>query len=103
MNYVTVYETTQQNQVILIKNILEQNDIDYRFFDESSNTNFLTGVRIQVEENQREKALAVFRENGLLNDPSPSQGSVTMAKFWIWLVITLFFLVAAAVFINMLR
>lgn len=100
MNYTTIWETSRQNELILLKNIFEQNSIDYRFLDKNTNTNFALGVRVQVVRGQEEKAGALLRENGLLRDPSPGGERVTQTKFWIWLIIALLIIIVAAVLIN---
>ncbi|MHA6279251.1 putative signal transducing protein [Salinimicrobium sp. CAU 1759] len=102
MSYTTVYETSAQNQIILLKNIFEQNNVRYKMFDETGNTNFALGVRVQVHNNDIKRAEALLRENGFLEDPAPGQSSVSMAKFWLWLVIALVCLIFAAFLINLL-
>ncbi len=102
MNYRTIYETPQQNQVILIKNIFETNNIDYRFLDESTNTNFALGVRVQVEEKDAGRAETILRENGFLNEPGTEGNAVTMSRFWLWLVAALVFLIVVSIVINLL-
>lgn len=102
MTYRTIYETPQQNQVILIKNIFETNNIDFRFLDESNNTNFLLGVRVQVEERDTSRAEALLKENGLLTEPDPEKSAAFMSRFWLWLLIALLALIVVSVLINML-
>ncbi len=102
MNYTTIWETSQQNELILLKNIFEQNNIDYKFLDENTNNNFATGVRIQVARGQEEKAGAILRENGFLNDPSPGGQKVTQTRFWVWLVVALLIVIIASIVINSL-
>ena len=102
MSYSTIFETSAQNQIILLKNIFEQNNVRYKILDESMNTNFPLGVRVQVHDNDMKRAEALLRENGLLGDPVPGQSSVSMAKFWLWLVIALVCLIFAAFLINLL-
>lgn len=100
MQYTTIWETRQQNQLFLLKNIFEQNKIDYRFLDENSNTNFAMAVRVQVAHGQEEKAGALLRENGFIEDPSPNGSRVAPFRFWIWLFIALLIIVIAAFLIN---
>lgn len=102
MSYSAIFETSAQNQIILLKNIFEQNNVRHRIFDEAANTNFALGVRIEVHDNDKKRAEALLRENGFLEDPAPGQSSVSMAKFWLWLVITLVCLIFAAFLINLL-
>lgn len=102
MSYRTIFETPQQNQVILIKNIFETNHIDYRFLDESTNTNFALGVRVQVKETDASRAQAILKENGLLNEPESGKDAVSLSRFWMWLVLALLAIIVASVLINML-
>jgi hypothetical protein len=102
MSYSTIFETSAQNQIILLKNIFEQNNVRYRVLDEAANTNFALGVRIEVHDNDKKRAEALLRENGFLEGPAPGQSSVSMAKFWLWLVIALVCLIFAAFLINLL-
>lgn len=102
MSYTTIYETSQQNQVMLLKNIFEQNNVRYKILDESTNTNFAIGARVQVHKNDVKRAEGLLRENGYIEDPDPGEGSVSMARFWLWLVIALVCLIVAAFLINML-
>lgn len=100
MNYVTVWETPQQNQLILVKSIFEQNNLNYRFLDEGANTNFPVGVRVQVEENQAEKARKILKENGFIGtiEPKPEAGVAT--SFWWYLFLALLVVIIVSAFIN---
>lgn len=100
MDYTTIWETSRQNELILLKNIFEKNDIDYHFLDENTNTNFAVGVRVQVAKGQEEKAGALLRENGLLRDPKPGSERVSQSKFWAWMFIALILIIVAAILIN---
>ena len=102
MRYTTIWETNQQNHLILIKNLFEQNNIDYRFLDENTNTNFAVGARVQVAQGEEAKAGAILRENGILKDPSPGSTKVSQLKFWIWLVAALLLVIIASILINWL-
>lgn len=102
MAYSTIYETSQQNQIILLRNIFEQNNVRYNILDESTNTNFPIGVRVEVHENDYKRAEGLLIENGFLQDRATGPNSVSTSKFWLWFVIALVCLVVAAFLINML-
>ena len=102
MSYTTIYETPEQNQVMLMRNIFEQNNVRYKILDESTNTNFPIGARVQVHENDVKRAEGLLIENGFLQDRATGPKSVSSSKFWLWLVIALVCLVVAAFLINML-
>ncbi|MCX2839746.1 DUF2007 domain-containing protein [Salinimicrobium sp. MT39] len=101
MSYSAIFETSAQNQIILLKNIFEQNNVRYRIFDEAANTNFALGVRIEVHDNDKKRAEALLRENGFLDGSASKESAVSMSKFWLWLVIALICVIFAAFFINM--
>lgn len=102
MSYKTIFETPEQHQVIIIKNIFETNNINYRFLDETTNVNFPLGVRVQVKENEASKAEALLRQNGFLNDPRSGRSAVSVSKLWMWIVVGLIILIIASVWISMM-
>jgi hypothetical protein len=98
MEYTTIWETRKQDQLFLLRNIFEQNNIDYRFLDEQNHS--VPEIRVQVARGQEEKAGVLLRENGFLRDPSPGAERVTPTKFWIWLFVALLLIIVAAIIIN---
>lgn len=100
MDYKTIYETPEQNQVILLKNIFEHNNVRYKFLDESTNNNFPVGVRVQVHQNDVKRAEGLLLENGFLKDTGKEP--VSASRFWLWFVVALICLIVAAFLINML-
>lgn len=102
MAYTTVYETSEQNKMSLLKNLFEQNNIRYKILDESANTNFALAARVQVHENDVMRAEGLLKENGFLQDPDPLETPESKSKFWLWLVIAIICLLVAAFLINML-
>ena len=100
MNYVTIYRTNKQNQIIILKGIFKENNINFRILRDTDPAEFPPEIKVQVVERDREKAQAVLRENGFISSPGDSQGSVAMAKFWLWLVIALLALITASFLIN---
>lgn len=100
MSYSTIYRTSRQNQIILIKGILEQNNLNYRILEESNPADFPPEVKVQVKNSDESEALALLKEKGFLSNSEDSQSSVSLAKFWLWLVIALLAIITASFFIN---
>ena len=100
MNYITVWETAQQNQLVLLRNLFEQEKLDFRILDQNTNNNFATGARVQVEEKDKTRAEAVLRDNGFLEARTVVRDDVSSKRFWIWFFAALLILIIAAALIN---
>lgn len=100
MNYVTVWETPRQNQLIILKSIFEQNNIKYRFLDEGTNTNFPVGVRVQVQESQAREARKLLEENGFVGTLEPRPDSGIATSFWWYLFLALLVIIIVSALVN---
>ena len=100
MHYITVWETAQQNQLILLRNLFEQENLDFRILDQNTNNNFATGARVQVEEKDKERAEAVLRDNGFLRKRTIARDDVSSKGFWTWFFVAMLLLIIAAALIN---
>lgn len=102
MDYTTIWETSRQKELILVKNIFEKNNVRYKIFDDPEKADLPVRTKVQVHQNDVKRAEGLLLENGLLKDPAPGQKRVSMSKFWLWFVVALICLVIAAFLINML-
>ena len=100
MHYITVWETAQQNQLILLRNLFEQENLDFRILDQNTNNNFATGARVQVEKKDKERAEAVLRDHGFLRKRTVARDDVSSKDFWTWFFAALLLLIIAAALIN---
>lgn len=100
MSYVTIYRTAKLNRIILLKGIFEQNNIVYRILEDSNPADLPAEVKVQVKEVDRIRAVASLKENGFLSESTGGQSPVSMARFWLWLVIALLALITASFLIN---
>lgn len=100
MSYTTVYESAARSEIAIIRNLFDQDEIDFRVFDESTNDTFPLGVRIQVADEDLEKAMNILKENGFLGEPEETAQPVTKTRFWTYLFLALFVVVIVAVLIN---
>ena len=70
MKFVTVFNTTHSSEIAIIRNLFEDHDIKYVAPDMATDSASgiaglgITGMRIQVPEDQQEKALAVLKAHG---------------------------------------
>ena len=100
MHYITVWETAQQNQLVLLRNLFEQERLDFRILDQNTNNNFATGARVQVEEKDKERAEAILRDNGFLKTRRIGRESMASKSFWTWFFAILLLLIIVAALIN---
>lgn len=70
MKFVTIYNTTHSTEISIIRNLFEDNDIHYLMPDIATDSAYgiaglgITGMRVQVPEDQKEQALAVLKASG---------------------------------------
>ena len=74
MGYITVYRTLDSTEISLIRHKFEDESLDFQVLDEHTNAAAGVagiggeGMRIQVEESQKNKAKEYLRELGFLNE-----------------------------------
>lgn len=100
MNYVTIYRTAKENRILLLKGIFEENNIVHRILKETNPANIPGEVKVQVKDVDRTRAVALLKENGFVAHSAGKEDSVSMARFWLWLVIALLAIITASFFIN---
>lgn len=70
MKFVTIYNTPDSFKISIIQNLLEENDIQCLTPDMATDSTSgiaglgITGMRVQVPEEQREQAMAVLKAHG---------------------------------------
>lgn len=70
MKFVTIFSTTHASEIAIIRNLFEEHDIRYIAPDMATDSASgiaglgITGMRIQVPEDQQEQARAVLKAHG---------------------------------------
>ncbi|HET8885025.1 MAG TPA: DUF2007 domain-containing protein [Salinimicrobium sp.] len=70
MEYKTIYRTTNQWEISIIKNLLDERQIAYLVPEEVTSNAYgfaglgMLGMRIQVLEHQQKEAIAILKERG---------------------------------------
>ena len=70
MRLVTIFNTTHTSEISIIRNLFEDNDIQFIAPDMATDSALgiaglgITGMRVQVPQDQQEKALAVLKAHG---------------------------------------
>lgn len=100
MKYITVFDAPHQNQVTIIRNLFEQNQLDFRILEESTNSAVPVGAKIQVEERDVERAKKILKENGFLGTPVPEPRSRLNVRFLWYLLLALILIVVISVLVN---
>ena len=66
----TIYHTVHTFEIAIIRNLLEENEIDYQLPDETIQSAAgmaglgMAGMRVLVPEEQRERAIGILKERG---------------------------------------
>lgn len=72
MEYFTIYSTNDNAEVSILRNLFEQKEIHYKVLGEVTNASAgiaatgNSGIRVQVREDDRERAKEVLVESGFL-------------------------------------
>lgn len=101
MGYFTIYNTSRQNKVLILKQLFEEHQIDYRVLKDIQNSAVPVGYKIQVIEEQGERAKNILKEHGFLRIPEPAPDSHMLSKFWIYLTMALFLIIVISVIIKL--
>ncbi|NJY61193.1 DUF2007 domain-containing protein [Salinimicrobium sp. CDJ15-81-2] len=70
MKFVTIFNTTHSSEIAIIRNLLEEHDIQYVAPDMATDSASgiaglgISGMRIQVPEDKQEQATAVLKAHG---------------------------------------
>lgn len=78
MGYITIYSTNDNAEVSILRNLFEQKDIHYNILGEVTNASAgiaatgNQGIRVQVQEDDRERAKEVLVESGFLGQQKPA-------------------------------
>ncbi len=105
MEYITIYRTLDETEISIITDLFEQEEIEYKILDEGARDSAglnSEGVRLQVLENQKEKAREILMEGGFLDDQSvhstKARKSSSFNK-WIFIFLAALVVVIVAVLI----
>lgn len=72
MKYATIFNSVHLWEISIIRNLLEENNIDYKTPDEATNSATgiaglgIRGMRVLVPEEQRERAISILRDRGFV-------------------------------------
>lgn len=100
MNYVTIYNTRNESEVVVIEQLFRQRQIEYRIINEPANNPVLEGKKVQVRDGQVDRAKGILKENGILGAPKPEPDSKETTRFWWFLLVALLAVILVSVLIN---
>ena len=70
MKFITIYNTIHSSEISIIRNLLDENNIDYQVPDEMTNSASgmaglgMAGMRVMVPEDQSEQAREILKARG---------------------------------------
>lgn len=101
MSYFTIYTTSRQTKIIILKQLFEEHRVDYRVLKEPKNSAVPVGFRVQVTEKHGERAKNILKNHGFLGTPEPAPDSHMLSRFWIYLSMALFLIVIISILIKL--
>ncbi|WP_037317613.1 DUF2007 domain-containing protein [Salegentibacter sp. Hel_I_6] len=106
MRYIDIFRTTDRNELSIIKNLFDEENIAYRSHGEATdNAAGLAGLgndgmRIEVEESQKDKAAQIIKRTGFLGERTNlANSSRTRPQVGKWVI---FILAALVVFVAII-
>lgn len=100
MVYFTIYNTSNQNKVHILKRLFEEHQIDHRVLKDLENSAVPVGFKIQVSREQGERAKDILKEHGFLGTPGPLPDAHILSRFWIYLTLALFLIIVISILIK---
>ncbi len=70
MGFTTIYHSVHSFEIEIIRNLLEENDIEYQLPDEATQSAAgmaglgMAGMRVMVPETQKEQAIIILKDRG---------------------------------------
>ena len=70
MRYATIYNTVHYSEISIIRNLLDEHNIEYQIPDEVTNSASgvaglgISGMRVMVPEEQQEQAMTLLKDRG---------------------------------------
>ncbi|MBO2543876.1 DUF2007 domain-containing protein [Salegentibacter sp. BDJ18] len=107
MKYIDVFRTSDRNEHSIIKNLFDDEKLDYRSYGEATDnaTNIGAlgndGLRIEVAESDREKATEIIKRSGFLgqshNISNPKRTKPQVGK-WVFVLLAALVVLIAIIF-----
>lgn len=101
MDYVTVYATTDANEVAVLRGMFSEHKIDFKINEGEKLTQGETETFFEVADKDRKKARELLHETGYLHVKSPSHRSAaTRGKKWMFIFLAALVLILVAILIT---
>lgn len=85
MQYLTVFESYEPNQVHILRSVFEQYGLKCRILKAPEDKVWPKGIKLQVDDTQKELAFQLMKENGFLGNRFMNANDRPPGKFWIYL------------------
>lgn len=104
MEYSTIYRSQDSSEIAIIKHLFEDHEIDHKVLGEVTSGVIagagVTGTRIQVREDQLDRAKEVLVESGFLGHRKASRAGRPAVSKWVLVFLAVLVLVIVALLIT---
>lgn len=102
MEYTTVFESYQPNQIHILRSMCEQYGIRCRVLKAPKDKVWPKGMKLQVDDSQKALAFQVMKENGFMGNRFNRTSDHSGRGFWIYLFIGLILIALVAALVASL-
>ena len=108
MSYITIYNSPDTTEIGILKNLFDSEGIDYNIIGEATTASAgvagtgITGMRVQVKEEDRERAKEILLQSGFLGHqkPAASRKNGPTVNKWVLVLLAALVLVIVAFLIT---
>ncbi len=101
MEYISIYATSDETEVAVLKSLFEERNVEYRVSEDNAITEEKNERYFQVAEKDRALAREILHETGYLKiDHAHREPSATRGKKWMFIFLAALVLILVAILIG---
>lgn len=100
MNFTTVYETFDPNEIPELEKLFGKEKFEYRIIKGANNDTKAEGWKLQVPEDQKEKATYLLLNHNFKRKPVMTRAEKPKSRFWIFLIVAVILIILAGILVN---
>lgn len=99
MEYTTVFESYEPNQIHILRSVFEQYGLRCRILKAPEDKVWPKGMKLQVDYTQKAFAFRLMKENGFMGNRLMNTNNHPTGRFWIYLFFALVLVAIVSAFV----